>query len=156
MEDDYVVFDSVFFELEGVGSGSAEVEEGEDVERDGETHLKLHVAFGQSDEDWEEDDSEVEHVGAEEGQETVFVDASEREDVFVVDLRVVHVSQVYLLLFGEEDVGGDQLVSFVVFQDELCCFFDVFGHLGVFAVEADDPIGHHDGNDHEYEDEEMS
>jgi hypothetical protein len=105
MIDNDVIFDSVLLKLEGIWPGLAEVEQGQDVERYGETHLNLDTAVGQRDENRQNYDPKVEHIGAHKGQEAEFVDASEGEDVLVVYLRIVDIPEVDLLFFRQENVG---------------------------------------------------
>lgn len=153
MEDYDVVFNPIFFEFEGVRPALAEVQQSEHVEWNCQTHLELYAAIGKGYEGGEEDDPEIEDIGTEQGQESILVDAPKGEDVLVVDLGVVYVPQVDLLLLGEEDVGGNQLVGLLVFEDELRSFFDVFGHLRVFPVEGNDSVSHQHCNHHKEEDE---
>jgi len=100
-----IVLNAVASELEGVWPRLAEVEQGEGIERQAESHLENGVSLRQCDECGEEDGAEDVDIGAEEREDVVAIDALEGEDVLVVDLGVVHVPQVYLLLLGKEDVS---------------------------------------------------
>lgn len=111
--------------------------------------------MGQSDENWEQDRSEVEYVRAKQSQEAILVDASEWEDVLVVDLRIVHVSQVDLLLLRKEHIGRDQLVCFLVLEDDLWCLLNILRHGRMLTMETDDSVGEQNQDDHKEDDHEM-
>lgn len=105
MIDSHVIFDAIASEPQGKRAIPAEIEESEHIERNSQAHLK-GCGWCEANNHGDEDGSEVYHVGMQESEKIVLVNALEREYILIIDLGVLQIRQVYLLLRRKKHISG--------------------------------------------------
>ena len=156
MINDQIIFDPVLPELEAVRSGPDEVQQSQNVKRNSQSHLQLNTVLSNSNEHRKENDSQVQHIGTHQSQETVFIDTSIGEYVFVVDLRIVKIPQIDFLLLRQKYVRRHILLVLLISQYQVRGLLDVVTHLRMVSMEADNLVSNHDRQNNKEKNHEVS